>query len=224
MRLIEALKISPTKRFLRLDVARATSSEPKRKPGRPRAYDPDAALERAFEAFWKKGYTATSLEDLATATGMNRRSLYAAFGDKHTLYLKALDYYGRISAAQMRDAFTADVPLADALTRIYEAALAIYFSGKGRARGCFSVGTATAEDPEIRAALVRSVRRSDKSFETRIRTAAEKGEFPAGADPAALAVLASGTLHTIAIRARAGVPRAELEELARKAVAIICAN
>jgi TetR/AcrR family transcriptional regulator, copper-responsive repressor len=202
-------------------------TESKRRPGRPRAYEPDAALQRAFEVFWKKGYNATSLEDLAAATGMNRPSLYAAFGDKHTLYLKALDYYGRLSAAQMGDAFTADIPLRDALLRVYDAALTIYFSGKGRPRGCFSVGTATteaAEDPEIRAILVGGVRRLDKGFETRIRTAAEKGELPAGADPSALAVLCSGTLHTIAIRARAGVPRAELEELARKAVAMMCGN
>jgi TetR/AcrR family transcriptional regulator, copper-responsive repressor len=205
--------------------ARASKTETKRKPGRPRAYDPDAALERAFEVFWKKGYNATSLEDLAEATGMNRPSLYAAFGDKHTLYLKALDYYGRLSAAQTGDAFTANIPLREALLRAYDAALTIYFSGKGRPRGCFSVGTATteaAEDPEIRAALVRGVRRLDKSFETRMRIAAEKGELSAGADPSALAALASGIVHTIAIRARAGVPRAELEELVRKAVAIIC--
>jgi AcrR family transcriptional regulator len=198
---------------------------PRKGPGRPRAYDPDAALTGALEAFWKKGYTGTSLDDLSAATGMSRPSLYAAFGDKQALYLKALEHYSQRSAAAARSAFVDDLPLRDALLQAYDVALSIYFSGKGRPRGCFSVGTATTEaveDPQIRAALVRGVRSLDKNFEARIRKSHEKGELSRDADPAALALLASGTLHTIAIRARAGLPRVELEELARKAVDIIC--
>ena len=60
------------------------------KRGRPRAYDPDAALKAARDVFWVKGYAATSLDDIAEATGMNRPSLYAAFGDKEAIYLAAL--------------------------------------------------------------------------------------------------------------------------------------
>jgi TetR/AcrR family transcriptional regulator, copper-responsive repressor len=202
-----------------------TEGEVKKRPGRPRAYDPEAALERALDAFWQKGYTGTSLDDLAAATGMNRPSLYAAFGDKRALYLKALDHYSRRTGAVMQKAVADDLDLRDALMRIYENALAIYFPMEGPPRGCFSVGTATTEaveDPEIRAALVRGVRSLDKFFEARIRAAREAGELASAADPAALAMLASATLHTIAIRARAGLPRGELAEMARKAVAVIC--
>lgn len=197
----------------------------KRRPGRPRAYDPEVALERALETFWKKGYSATSLDDLCAATGMNRPSLYAAFGDKRSLYLKALDFYGRSYAASVKQAFAADVPLQEGLLRIYEAALSIYVPRKGPPRGCFSVGTATTEaaaDPDIRAALLRGVRNLDKAFDRRIRVAQEKGELSAEADPAVLATLASGLLHTIAIRARAGLPRADLDALTQKAVVTIC--
>lgn len=199
--------------------------EVRKRPGRPRAYDPDAALTAALECFWQKGYTGTSLDDLSAATGMSRPSLYAAFGDKRELYLKALDHYGRRSAAAAKSAFVDDLPLRDALLQAYDVALSIYFSSKGQARGCFSVGTATTEaveDPLIRAALVKGIRNLDRGFEARIRTACEKGELSREADPAALAILASGTLHTIAIRARAGLPREELEELARRAVGVIC--
>src|SRR2546423_14715860 len=70
------------------------SKEPERKlRGRPRAYDPQVALARAAEVFWKAGYAGTSLDDLVAATGMNRPSLYAAFGDKRALYLKTLEHY-----------------------------------------------------------------------------------------------------------------------------------
>ncbi len=205
-------------------VQKEAGPEPKRR-GRPRAYDPEAALQRVLETFWKKGYSGTSLDDLAAAAGMNRPSLYAAFGDKRTLYLKALDYYGRQSGIGLREELGADRPLRDALTGVYEAALSIYVPARGQPRGCFSVGTATTEaaaDPDIRAALAKGVRALDRAFETRIRAAREKGELSADADPAALAILASGVLHTIAIRSRAGTPRAELEDLARKAVGVIC--
>jgi AcrR family transcriptional regulator len=206
--------------------ARKSAARPKpKKLGRPRAYDPEAALAQAIETFWTTGYAATSLSDLSDATDMNRPSLYAAFGDKHALYLKALDRYWQLGHAAMHEALSRDRPLGEGLMQVYRKALNMYFSGKGRPRGCFAIGTATTEsveDPEIRAALAQGLRALDKAFEARIRAARDSGELHSPHDPAALAMLASATLHTIAIRARAGTGRAELEAIARGAVAIIC--
>ena len=201
-----------------------SEAEPARR-GRPRAYDAQAALKQATEAFWKTGYAGTSLDSIATATGMNPPSLYAAFGNKHALYLEALARYWELALAENRAALAQDRPLTDALMRAYEAALSIYFSGKGAGRGCFMVGTAvteTVEDPAIRKSVAAGLRMMDADFETRFRAAIENGELKPDADPAALAILASATMHTIAIRARAGVGRAELREVARKAVGVIC--
>jgi AcrR family transcriptional regulator len=197
---------------------------PKRR-GRPRAYDPEVALQQAIEAFWRTGYSGTSLDDVSSATGMNRPSLYAAFGDKRALYLKALDHYWELGYAAMREALVYDRPLNEALMRVYEKALAIYFSGSGRPRGCFAIGTATTEavdDAKIRAALAEGLRNLDEGFEARIQAAQACGELDGDADPAALALLASATLHSIAVRARSGARRAELEQLAQKAVSVIC--
>jgi AcrR family transcriptional regulator len=197
-----------------------------RRRGRPRAYDPQDALRRATDTFWKSGYSSTSLDEICAATGMNRPSLYAAFGDKHALYLKALERYWQISLVAMREALAdGEQTLDEALMRAYEGQLSIYFPGDGRPRGCFAVGTATTEavdDPEIRSALAEGLRALDADLEARLRMARERGELKGDADPAALAVIASATLHTIAIRARAGVPCAELREIARKAVSVIC--
>lgn len=198
--------------------------EPKRR-GRPRAYDPQVALRRATDAFWGAGYSGTSLDDISAATGMNRPSLFAAFGDKRTLYLKALGAYWQLALADMREALAGDLALGDALMRVYEGALAIYFSGAGDARGCFVVGTAVTEaveDPEIRSSLAAGLRTFDGDFEARFRAARARGELGEDADPAALAVLATATMHTLAIRARAGTPRSELRDLAQKAVGAIC--
>jgi AcrR family transcriptional regulator len=199
---------------------------PDRKPrGRPRAYDPEVALSRAVETFWANGYAATSLDDLSAALGMNRPSLYAAFGDKRALYLKSLDWYRRRSAAMIRDALSDDPPLATFLRRFYGAALESYRPGETDARGCFLVGTATTEaasDTQVRDLLKEAVRRLDEVFVRRITRAVERGEIDRAADPTALAYLASATLHTLAHRARSGQARAELDALIDASIGVIC--
>jgi len=205
-------------------VQNKSDTEPKRR-GRPRAYDPQAALKQATDAFWKTGYAGTSLDEISAATSMNKPSLYSAFGDKHALYLEALSHYWQLAFTEMRKDLAEDRALDKALMGVYEGALSIYFSGDGRPRGCFVIGTAVTEaveDQEIRDSLLAGFRTFDTDFEARFQTARARGELKDGADPAALAVLATATMHTIAIRARAGAPRAELRELARKAVSVIC--
>jgi AcrR family transcriptional regulator len=195
--------------------------------GRPRAYDPAAALKHATDTFWRAGYSGTSFDKISAATGMNPPSLYAAFGNKHDLYLEALERYWQISLAATREALADDRPLDEALMLAYEAALSIYFSGNGPPRGCFVIGTAVTEaveDAKIRKSIAAGLRLTDADFEARFRTARERGELKDDADPAALAIVASATMHTIAIRARAGATRAELRELARKAVSVICGS
>jgi AcrR family transcriptional regulator len=206
-------------------MARKKSETGLTRRGRPRAYDAEAALKQATDTFWRAGYSGTSVDSIAAATGMNPPSLYAAFGNKRALYLEALAHYWEISLAATREALAEDRPLGESLMIAYEAALSIYFSGKGSARGCFVIGTAVTEageDAAIRSSVAAGLRMIDADFEVRFRTALERGELKDGADPTALALLASATMHTIAIRARAGAPRVELREIARKAVSVIC--
>src|SRR5580692_12141765 len=96
--------------------------------GRPRAYDPEAALKQATDTFWRGGYAGTSLDSIAAATGMNPPSLYAAFGNKRALYLEALAHYWELSLAATRAALAEDLPLGESLILAYDAALSIYFS------------------------------------------------------------------------------------------------
>ena len=205
-------------------VQKELGTEPKRR-GRPLAYDPEVALKRATDAFWRTGYAGTSLDAITAATGMNKPSLYATFGDKRGLYLEALGQYWQRSFAAMREALADERPLDEALMRAYEGALSIYFSGNGRPRGCFVIGTAlteAVEDREIRSSLAAGFRTFDSDFEACFRTARETGVLKADADPAALAMLATATMQSIAIRARAGASRADLREFARKAIRVLC--
>jgi len=196
--------------------------EPKRR-GRPRGYDPQVALARAAEVFWKAGYAGTSLDDLAAATGMNRPSLYAAFGDKRDLYLKTLEHYRDESRALARAALAGDPPLRVLLKRFYDKALELYLTDGPR--GCYSIGTAAtvaAVDDGVRAFLADSMRTTDSFLTHQIGKARERGELLPGADPVALGYLATATLHTLAIRARAGLPRKELNALVNAVIEVIC--
>jgi len=197
--------------------------QPKRR-GRPRAYEPDVALGKALDLFRKQGFAATSLDDLSEATGMNRPSLYGAFGDKRELYVKSYQRYREDARASMVEIFRQEMPVRQRLERIYAAALNIYLSGETGPRGCFTVVTAASEavgDPEIRAMVLEGLTDLDKAFANCFRRAKENGELPASADPAVLAQLASATIHTIAIRSRARVPRKELEAIVKGAIDVM---
>src|SRR5437879_2988165 len=108
------------------------------KRGRPRAYDPDQALARAMDVFWREGFAATSLDQLSAATGMNRPSLYGAFGDKRDLYIKAYDRYRLRARERMAEVFAANLSLRALLQRVFGIALDMYLSGADGPRGCFS--------------------------------------------------------------------------------------
>jgi AcrR family transcriptional regulator len=197
---------------------------PKRR-GRPRAYQPDIALGKALDLFRKDGFAATSLDDLSAATGMNRPSLYGAFGDKRELYIKSYQRYRDDARTAMIDIFREELPVRKRLERIYAVALDIYLSGESGPRGCFTVMTAASEavfDPEIRGMVLDGFSELDKAFAACFRLGKEKGELPASADPLVLAQLASATIHTIAIRARARVPRKELEAIVNGAIDVMC--
>lgn len=199
------------------------AAEPKRR-GRPRAYEPEVALGKALDLFRKDGFAATSLDDLAAATGMNRPSLYGAFGDKRELYIKTYQRYRDDARAVMIDIFRNEMPIRQRLQRIYAVALDIYLSGVEGPRGCFTVMTAASEavfDFDIRAMVLDGFAELDKAFAACFRLAREKGELPETADPLVLAQLASATIHTIAIRSRAGVPRRELEAIVDGAIDVM---
>ncbi len=205
-------------------VQKTTKPERPRR-GRPRAYDPDTALARAADVFWQNGYDGTSLDDLVAATGMNRPSLYAAFGDKRDLYLKTLARYRDNARAVSLTLLADDPPLRVFLDRFYKAALDLYLAGGGSARGCYTIGTAATQaavDGKVRAFVAEGVRNSDAFLASQISKARDRGEIGKTADPVALAQLATAALHTLAVRARAGMARKELNALATAAVDMVC--
>src|SRR5580658_7365774 len=157
--------------------------------GRPRSFDAEAAVERAMGVFWSRGYHATALPDLLRATKLSRGSLYAAFGDKHSLFLRALDRYIADALARI------DVELAprhapvDGL-RAYLAGYVERTSGANGRRGCLLAATAmelAGQDVEVG----RRVASFFKAMEARVADAlcrAKKaGQLADGVEPSSAA-------------------------------------
>lgn len=191
--------------------------------GRPRQYDPDSALDAAMSVFWDRGFSATSLTDLSEATGMNRPSLYAAFGDKRAIFFKSLQRYEARVSELLGEPLSQEPDLRRGLTRFYYAAIDMYLSGEIGHRGCMVVSTATVEsaiDEEIRAVLLGTIERLDGMLGERFRRAAQAGELaPEGAS--ARGGLATAILHSLSIRARAGHSRRALRKYVRDSVALL---
>lgn len=197
----------------------------KKRPGRPRSYDPDAALDAALDAFWRAGFAGTSLDDLSAATGMNRPSIYAAFGDKRALFIQAIEHYRVKMRDQMRAAFACEEPLRETLLAVYSRALDLYFANIKTPLGCFmlcAVAPDAVNDAEIRAVLSDGLNLLDEAWRRRIQKAQDDGEIGKSLDAASLARVASGTLYYLSVRARAGESRDNLEQAARTTVDMIC--
>lgn len=195
----------------------------KRSRGRPREYDRSEALGDAINVFAEKGYSATSLDDLALATGMNRPSLYNAFGNKESLYRASLAEFVSHLRAEIGRSLIGEPDLSKALTAFYRGALDQYFSVTP-SRGCFFFCTAPVEvitHPEIQGDMKALMRELDEVLEAKFKQARDAGDLPADFDTVAGARTAQGILHSIAIRARAGEAKTDLLDIARFAVSLL---
>ena len=110
---------------------------------RHKEFDRDEALHRAMEAFWSRGYEATSMSDLVEHMGISRQSLYDTFGDKHSLYIQALDRYREVEGRKLFELLEGPGPVKKALRQLFEGVIVCSLGG-GERRGCF-VGNATSE-------------------------------------------------------------------------------
>jgi AcrR family transcriptional regulator len=187
--------------------------------GRPRSFDADQALDRALQVFWRRGYEGTSLSDLTAAMGINRPSLYAAFGDKEALFRKALDRYAEGQAPYVKEAL--EQPTA---RRVVESLLrdaAVLLTDTRNPPGCLNVQGALAcggdAEPVRRELALRRVA-AQKVLGVRLKQAQAEGDLPADANPAELARYVATVLHGMSVQAASGATRAELLRVAHTAL------
>ena len=183
---------------------------------RPREFDGDVALERAMQAFWAKGYKATSLDDLCGATGLSRSSLYSAFGGKRALLHQSLARYEEQGVARIAAALARPLPIRDAIADFVGELIDRIIAGPGRA-GCF-IGNCAAELSGHDRATVQRVRQSLARIETTFRDALaraqQRGEIAATADVESLARFLVSSIQGLRLMGKANPDRAALNDIA----------
>lgn len=196
----------------------------KRPRGRPRGFAPDEVLQRLRDVFIEKGFAGASLDELSEAAGLNRPSLYAAFGDKEQLYIHTLRHYGQHGVAGIDAIFAGKGPIDKRLGQVFKGAIDLY-TAPPFPRGCMIVGTAAVEaptHPKIAAAANELLQATEQAFERAFARAVAEGELTAEPSPAARARMAGAALDTLAIRARLGTRPAELRAYAASLIPVIC--
>jgi AcrR family transcriptional regulator len=183
--------------------------------GRPRAFDIDRALDRALQVFWRQGYEGTSLSDLTKAMGINRPSLYAAFGNKEELFRKVLDRYAEGPSSRVSQALSEPTAYV-AVKRLLYANAELQTNPKNP-RGCLTVHGALTCSPQnetIRRELASRRLTAGNDLFKRLEQAKAEGEIPRSADPAELARYFIAVIQGMSVQATSGATRQQLEKVA----------
>lgn len=185
-------------------------AEKSRTRGRPRAYDPDVALDRAVELFWANGLQGTSLDDLGAAMGMGRPSIYNAFGDKEQLFLKALARYRDTVGSTPLRAMESIDQIGSALDAFFSQ-IVNYATEDSSHLGCLFGSVAIATSTEsVQAFLRDNLEWLQTQLAARLQAAVETEQLPPSFPVETGARRAVDELLSIAVRARMGLPRDEL--------------
>ncbi|MBW5425389.1 TetR family transcriptional regulator [Streptomyces sp. BG9H] len=182
--------------------------------GRPRSFDRETALEQALRTFWEHGYEATSVSDLTRVMGIGAPSLYAAFGDKRTLFDEVVVRYGATHGAFGGRAFDEEPTARGGVARLLREAAA-EFTDPDHPRGCLVITAATnCTTPEVEESLRERRNANVADIQSRIAAAVATGELPADTDPAALARFTAAVFQGMSQQARDGATREDLEAVA----------
>lgn len=187
--------------------------------GRPREFSPEKALDKALKVFWRKGYEGATLSDLTRAMGINRPSLYAAFGNKSDLFRQAVNRYAEGPAGYIRDAL--EEPTARKVAeRLLAGGVELVTDPKGP-RGCFLVQSALAcgDDADaLRRELAKRRAALEVATRERFERAVSDGDLPASANPEVLSKYLLAVSQGMAVQAAGGATREELQRVAEFAL------
>ena len=192
--------------------------------GRPRNFNPNTALDRALEVFWRHGFQAASLADLTAAMGLSKPSLYAAFGDKESLYLKALERYVALQIEQHAAIFDSEPDAREALGKFLRT-MAALLADPTPPCGCLIVnGMAdcgmASTPPAIEQALRKAVQGSETRLQRQFILAQRDGQLGSDISASDLAAFFTSLLAGLAVLAKGGAKRAKLDAVVGAAMRV----
>lgn len=189
---------------------------------RTKSFDPEVVLDLAVEVFRERGYASTSVDDLIARLGIKRQSLYDTFGDKHALFLAALDRYEQRLHAEVVAVLEGDGAGLDAIERVF---WAVVEAGEARRPGCLMVNTAVeaaGRDPEASRRVRRNAERVEQAFRAALERALARGDLAGRSrDLGALARYLSNALRGLQVTARMGADVGELRDVIRVTLSVI---
>ena len=190
---------------------------------RQKEFDRDEVLHKAMEVFWARGYERTSIQDLVQHMGINRQSIYDTFGDKHTLFLEALDRYREIQSRKVFEQLDRPGSVKKNLRLLFEGVVDKALSEEGR-RGCF-VGNAMSElagrCKETATRTCNSVASAEKTFQRALQRGKEQGELPTVRDTRAVARFLYSSLQGLLLMAKATRDRKLLNDVVKVTLSVL---
>ena len=196
-----------------------TAQRPAKARGRPRSFDLDKALDAAMTVFWREGYEGASLSDLTEAMGISRPSLYAAFGDKESLFHKVLDHYADGPASFVLEAVRQ--PTAQGVIEALFSGTVDQATNPANPHGCLLLQAGLACGDGAAAIQRELVRRRDSGehlIRERLEQAKTDGDLGGDTHPADLARYVITVMRGIGVQAANGASRDQLQRVAKTAL------
>jgi TetR/AcrR family transcriptional repressor of nem operon len=190
---------------------------------RAKAFDPDAALQRAMQVFWERGYAATSVQDLVHGMGINRFSLYSTFGGKHQLFVAALERYRDTVVADLVSELEQAVAGLPAIRQFFTRLVRFFASARGW-RGCLITNTAVElapHDPQAAAKVQAYVVRLEEAFYRALLQAQQTGQLAASHACRDLARFLTGSALGLGVLAKTSPGRQALEGYATVVLSVL---
>jgi len=187
--------------------------------GRPTEFDRQAALEKSIELFWKNGYEATSLSELIQEMGIGRQSLYNTFGDKHSLFVEAVEHYIRSNGQHILSVLQADGSPVGNIRQLLEQM--VEFVVDGNCRGCLvtnSIVELAPHDEEVQKIVQSMVKRVEKTLQATLDRAVEAGEISQQTDTRAMARFFNSTVHGLVVLGKSSASKGVLKDVVRVAL------
>jgi TetR/AcrR family transcriptional regulator, transcriptional repressor for nem operon len=190
---------------------------------RHKEFDRDEALHKAMEVFWLRGYEAASMQDLVTHMGINRQSLYDTFGDKHTLYLQALDRYSEVEGRKLFELLERPGSVKKTLRQVFEGVVEKALCD-GQRRGCF-MGNAMSElagrCKETANRTCTNMAATESAFYRALLRGKKDGELKGVRDPRAVARFLYSSLQGLVLMAKATQDRKTLEDVVKVTLSVV---
>ena len=190
---------------------------------RPREFERDVVLDRAMKVFWSRGYQATSIQHLVARMGIQRGSLYGAFGDKRALFFAAIERYDRVMTARLLDTLDAPGSGLAAIRRFFRLKVQAARE-RGRPRGCLVTNSATelaSRDRGTASRIGATLGRIEAAFHRAVLRAQAAGEIDPARDARALARFLTSSAQGLSVMARASPDRAALDDVVKITLEVV---